>query len=143
MSVRVSVKLDVGDILQKRGLGQSKKARRYLAERVRARSDPYVPMQQGTLKNTAQISADGKQLIYKQPYAHYQYKGKVMGPNVLLKVGWRSMAKKGGKYYTGKNLKYHKNDTGLRGPHWDKRMLGDHRDDLIKDVDAYVAGGRR
>lgn len=141
MSVKVSIKLNVGDILRKRGLGASDKARKYLAERVRARSDPYVPMQQGTLKNTAQISAGGTQVIYKQPYAHYQYKGKAMGPNVLLKgIGWRSMAKKGGKKYTGKNLKYHKKDTGLRGPEWDKRMLANHRDDLEKDMAAFVGG---
>ncbi len=140
MSVKVSIKLNVGDILRKRGLGDSDGARTYLAERVRARSDPYVPMQQGTLKNTAQISPGGTQVIYKQPYAHYQYKGKVMGPNVLLKVGWRSMARKGGKRYTGGNLTIRKQDTGLRGPEWDKRMLANHRGDLEKDVAAYVGG---
>ena len=139
MSVKVTSKINAGEILRKRGLGDSDGARKHLAGRVRLRSDPYVPFHQGTLKNTAQISPDGTQVIYTQPYAHYQYKGLVMGPNVLTSNGWRSMAKKGGKYYTGRELK-HKSDNGMRGPYWDKRMLENHREDLAKDVADYVGG---
>ena len=139
MGVRVTTKIDVGGILRKRGLGDSNRVRKYLASQVRKRSDPYVPFRQGTLKNTAKISPGGTQVIYTQPYAGYQYRGLVMGPNVLTKNGWRSMAKKGGKYYTGQALKY-KSDNGMRGPYWDKRMLENHRDDLEKDVAAAIGG---
>ena len=134
MKIKCMVKLNVGGILNSRGLGSSNQARKYLAERVRAHSDPYVPFRQGPLKNTAQISSDGGKLTYVQPYARYQYQGEVMGPNVLTKKGWRSMAKKGGKKLMGRKLKH----SGMRGPFWDKRMLADHREDLEKDMAAYV-----
>lgn len=139
MGVKVTTRINVGEILRKRGLGDSDRVQKYLASQVRKRSDPYVPFRKGTLKNTAQISPGGTQVIYTQPYAHYQYRGLVMGPNILTKNGWRSMAKKGGKYYTGKELTYHK-DAGMRGPNWDKRMLADHRDDLEKNVAAAIGG---
>ena len=112
------------------------KMQRYLADRVRARCDPYVPMSSGALKN-ARISHNGAQLIYAGPYAHYQYVGQVMGPNVLTKVGWRSMAKKGGKHYTGRAISY--SGAPMRGSYWDKRMMADHRGDLVQDMQAYVA----
>lgn len=139
MSVKVTTKINVGEILRRRGLGDSDRVRKYLASQVRKRSDPYVPFRQGTLKDTAQVSPGGTQVIYTQPYSNYQYRGLVMGPNVLTSEGWRSMAKKGGKYYTGKELE-HKSDNGMRGPYWDKRMLANHRDDLEKDVADAIGG---
>lgn len=135
MKLKVTTTLNVGQILNRRGLGTSNHARRFLASRVKAHSDPYVPFRQGTLKNTAQVSSDGSKLIYTQPYARYQYHGEVMGPNVRTKDGWRSMAKKGKKRLMGRKLKY---SGTLRGPHWDKRMLADHRGDLERDMAAYV-----
>lgn len=140
MNIRVTSSIDASEILRRRGLGSSDRARRYLAGRFRMRCDPYVPKQQGMLKNTAQILPHGAGVIYKQPYAHYQYYGMVMGPNVLTKKGWRSTLKKGEKkHYTGKPLQYH--DGPMRGREWDKRMLADHREDLEKDMSAYL--GRR
>lgn len=133
MKIKVTSQIDVGKILRKRGLGDSDKARKYLASRVIARSARYVPKQQGTLRNTARISPGGTQVVYPQPYAHYQYVGEVMGPNVLTKKGWRSMAKKGGKRYTGRKLQHREG-----GPEWDRQMLSNHQADLEKDVAAYV-----
>lgn len=109
---------------------------KYVATRVRLRSDPYVPMNTGTMKNQSYVNSDGSELIYPGPQAHYQYYGKVMGPNVLTKLGWRSMAKKGGKYYTGRALSYR--GAPMRGSHWDKRMMADHRGDLEQDALAYI-----
>lgn len=139
MKLKCTTKLNVKSILNSHGLGTSNEARKFLASRVKTHSDPYVPKRQGILKNTAQISNDGGKLTYVQPYARYQYQGEVMGPNVLTKKGWRSMAKKGGKFYTGKTIKYH--GGAMRGPYWDKRMIANHREDLERDMAAYV--GRR
>ncbi len=57
-----------------------------------------------------------------------------MGPNVLTKKGWRSMAKKGGKKLTGRKLQH----RGMQGPFWDKRMLADHREDLEREMAVCV-----
>lgn len=61
--MKITTQIPVGEILRKRGLGDSNKARLYLASRVRAYCEPYVPFRGGTLRNTARVSAGGTQLI--------------------------------------------------------------------------------
>lgn len=123
MSVKVKVDIPTAKILKARGLGSDTGARKYLASEVKRLCDPYVPMQQGALKNNATIAADGSQLVYTQPYAHYQYYGKVM-------------AGRAPKHYTGDDLTYH--GAPMRGPQWDKRMLADKSKDLENSLDAYI-----
>lgn len=120
----MSVKIDINTakILKSRGLGGDNSVCKYLASEVKRLSDPYVPMQQGMLKNQATIASDGSQLIYTQPYAHYQYYGKVM-------------AGKAPKEYTGDDLTYH---GANRGPQWDKRMLADKSKQLEQSVEAFI-----
>lgn len=162
MNIKITSSFDVQKILDQRGMGKDKRLRKYLAARVRLRADPYVPFRAGTqkvlsikgsgaaamiklrnsgiggtLKNTAQVSKDGAELVYNQPYAHYQYHGMVMGPNVLTKKGWRSMAKKNKKYYTGRAIEY--NGAPMRGKQWIARMMAEHREDVEKDVAAYLS----
>lgn len=126
MSVDVKVDIPTAKILKARGLGSDTGARKHLASEVKRLCDPYVPMQQGALKNNATIAADGSQLIYTQPYAHYQYYGKVM-------------AGRAPKQYTGDDLTYH--GAPMRGPQWEKRMLADKSKDLEKSLDAYIKRG--
>ena len=123
MKVRTNIR--PAAILRARGLGDSDRARVFLANEVARLSDPYVPMQQGTLKNTRQIAGDGRSITYPQPYAHYQYKGEVM-------------AGRAPKHYTGTPLTYH--GAPRRGREWDKRMLADRRDALVQSVAGYVGG---
>lgn len=123
MSVKIDIPTD--KILKSRGLGKDTGARKYLASEVKRLSDPYVPMQQGDLKNRATIAGDGSYIVYTQPYAHYQYYGEVM-------------AGRAPKKYTGEKLTYH--GAPMRGPQWDKRMLADKSKDLEKSMDAYIKG---
>lgn len=126
MSVKVKIDIPTAKILKSRGLGSDTGARKYLASEVKRLCDPYVPMQQGMLKNNVTIAADGSQLVYTQPYAHYQYHGKVM-------------AGRAPKHYTGDDLTYH--GAPMRGPQWDKRMLADKSKDLERSIDAYIKKG--
>ena len=126
MSVNIKVDIPTAKILKARGLGSDTGARKYLASEVKRLCDPYVPMQQGLLKNNATIAGDGSYIVYTQPYAHYQYYGEVM-------------AGRAPKKYTGKDLTYHGAPT--RGPRWDKRMLADKSKDLEKSVEAYIKKG--
>lgn len=141
--VIVTADCDAAKILRNMGLADKNKARRHLAACIKERADPYAPYDTGLLKNTAQISPNGKYLTYVGPYAHYQYHGKVMGPNVLTKDGWRSMAPKGGKYYTGKDLTYQ--GAPMRGPQWVDRALAAHGDEIRRDLADYCndRGGNR
>ncbi len=113
------------DILKKRGLSGDMRARKYLASQVARHCDPYVPMAQGTLKNSPQIAEDGSAITYPGPYANYQHTGLAMGGRAP-------------KHYTGASLTYH--GGPMRGSEWDKRMLADHAGDLEQDLAAYVGG---
>ena len=140
MKFNVIVKMDPEKILEARGLGPDHRAAVAIASTVRRFCDPYVPMQQGILKNTATVgpSAEGAYILYGMPYAHYQYTGIVYGPNVLTKDGWRSMAPKGGKRPTDRALTY--NQAPMRGKEWDKRMMADRKDDLLKAISVIIGG---
>lgn len=123
--MKIKVDIKTAAIMKGRGLGGDNRAQIFLASEVKRLSDPYVPMQQGLLKNTAVVASDGSTLTYVQPYAHYQYYG-------------QAMAGRAPKHYTGKALSY--SGGGLRGPQWDKRMIIDRGDDLTQAVAQYVGG---
>lgn len=127
MRYKVTSTINTGKILRKRGLGESKGATKALASIVKAYCDPYVPMEQGTLKNTVQTvdAVENVFLVYGQPYAHYQYHGEVM-------------AGRAPKQYTGRPLTYH--EEPMRGKEWDKRMMADRGDDVSKALAVYVGG---
>ena len=78
MKVTVKVDIDTAKIMRQRGLGGDFGAQRFLASEVVRLCDPYVPMQQGMLKNQRIIAQDGSSVTYTQPYAHYQYYGEAM-----------------------------------------------------------------
>lgn len=135
--MKIKVDINTAQIMKKRGLGGDHRAQKFLASQVQKFCDPYVPMSSGLLKNQAVVASDGSTLTYTQPYAHYQYYGKVMGPNYMDKEGkWHSG--KAPKKYTGKDLTYH--GAPMRGPEWDKRMLADKHDDLVRNLKAYIGG---
>ena len=123
MKISVTNNVNAGQIKERKGLGSGGKLRKYLAARVKLHCDPYVPMRSGTLKNTAQISSDGSELVYNQPYAHYHYHG-------------MAMAGRAPKHYTGKPLQHH--GAPMRGPQWEKRMLADKRGVLEQEVAAFI-----
>lgn len=125
MKLSYTSKIDAAEILRRRGLGDSKAARIILANEAARLCDPYVPKQQGVLKNTVQVAPDGSEIVYDQPYAHYQYEGRAMGGRAP-------------KQYTGAMLDYH--GAPMRGPHWDKRMLADHKYELVDAVAKRVGG---
>lgn len=124
--MKVSVDINTAQIMRERGLAGDYSVQKYLASEVARFSDPYVPMQSGFLKNQKQIAADGSELVYIAPYAHYQYYGEVM-------------AGRAPKQYTGKELTYH--GAPMRGPRWDQRMMADKSADLVRSLQAYIDGG--
>ena len=125
---------DVGTMLKKRGLEPSGRVQKLFTATCAKEMDPYIPMQQGILKNTRQIGTD--KVTYNSPYAKFQYYGKLM-----LGVETRSAyAKKGErKVVTDKDLKY--NGAPKRGKLWDKRMWADKKNKILNDI-AKSAGGK-
>lgn len=125
MKVSVKINFDAKKIMAAHGLGASKKVQKYLASEVKRLSDPYVPMQQGALKNQSTIAPDGSAIVYSQPYAHYQYYGKVM-------------AGRAPKKYTGDDLTY--NGAPMRGARWTERMLADKKAEIESNVKKFIGG---
>ncbi len=126
MKVTVNVDINTAKIMRQRGMGGDFGAQKFLASEVARLCDPYVPMQQGMLKNQRTIAQDGSSLVYTQPYAHYQYYGE-------------AMAGRAPKEYTGKKLNYH--GAPMRGAQWDKRMMADKKNELESNLEAYVRRG--
>lgn len=110
--MKIMLEMDAGKILASYGLGTSSRARRQLAQMVRRRCDKYVPYDTGRLKNTAEVSLDGRSITYPQDYAAAQYR----------------------KYY-------HHSDPN-RGPHWERRMLSNERPQLLAEFERGLKEGR-
>lgn len=135
--MRIYLQSDVSPdkIMRNRGLGDNGAVAKFMASEVKRLCDPYVPFQQGTLKNSAKIDGGGKRLIYPGPYAHYQHEGKVYGPNIPLGNG-KFISGKAPKHPTGKSISYH--GGPMRGDHWEKRMMADRKDELEDSVENYI-----
>lgn len=125
------VNVNAAAILSGRGLGDSTRARKYLASTVARLCDPYVPMSAGAgahMKNFRQTAEDGSHVLYPGPYAHYQYKGEVM-------------AGRAPKHYTGRAIDYH--GGPMRGKEWDRRMMADRGDEVLDNLAEFVGGKRQ
>lgn len=121
--MKITVEIDADKILTERGMARSKKAQKFLASEIVRLSDPYVPFQQGMLKNQKTIASDGSQIVYTQPYAHYQWEG-------------LTMSGRAPKHYNGNDLKYH--GAPMRGKRWTERMWSDKSKEVIKSVEKFI-----
>lgn len=98
--------------------------------------DPYVPMDEGVLSQTLEITPE--YVRYIQPYAHYQYTGDVYGPNIPIMedgiiMGWFSPPGQK-KHPTGGTLNYSTERHPLATKQWDKAMMRDRGDEFTKQV---------
>ncbi|MBY2217751.1 minor capsid protein, partial [Clostridioides difficile] len=97
--MNVSVNIDPNKIMRARGLEPGGKAQKFFTHEVRRLSDPYVPMLNGVLKNTAREEVN--KIKYIQPHAKKQY------------------------YENAGRGKGGTSNGGKRGKYWEKRMLAD------------------
>lgn len=135
--VKIEVKSKLGNALRKRISEFNNDTTMLAVHNTLAKMcDPYVPMQNGPLSQTSQVSPQG--VRYVQPYARYQYYGEVYGPNIPIKedgdiIGWFS-PKGQRKHPTGRPLTYSTEYHPLATSFWDKAMMRDHGDEFIKEV---------
>ena len=133
--MKVKINIDSGSILRRRGMGNSDALRRHIASEVKRFSDPYVPYQQGLLKN-ASIANDGRTITYGAPYAHYHWVGEIYGPNIPL--GDEGFFSRGPKSPIGRQMNYH--GAPMRGPKWTERAMADRKSDLEQSVKTFIKG---
>ena len=100
-------------------------------------SDPYIPFEQGGLRNSVRYpdGVYGGEIEYDSPYAHYQYMGEIYGPNIPEKdasgniIGWWSPPV---KEPTGRPITYHTAGTGSQWFETAKAAHGKEWIDLVK-----------
>lgn len=124
----------VMQIIQEHGLEDDGRVVMHLRNVVDNLSDPYIPMDSGTLKNT-KYYPNNHSIKYISPYAHYMYRGELM----LAPSGsaWAKLGEK--KHYSGKDLKFRQ--APKRGAEWDKRMVAERINDICADLQNYINKG--
>ena len=141
------VKLNpVGVIKTRLGIQQNGPTHKYFAERCKDYMNTrYVPQENGALISTSYVD-NSCNIVYPQPYAHYQYKGKLyVDPKTekgaFFNENYGFWSRPGvAKKPTGKNLIYHKAGTG---PYWDKKMVSAEMPKIEKEVQEFVKRGSK
>ncbi len=122
----MTIKIDTAEferIIAKKGLEPGGKVQQTLTSEIYRLAEPYTPMRDKTLIDTAKVGKD--HITYIQPYSRYLYYGKVMVGRAPKKV-------------TSKDLKF---SGGKRGAFWIKRMWEEKKEEIQKTV-AKEAGGK-
>ena len=120
-----------------------KEAQKLLNMQIVADCDPFIPFQQGALRNSVNYPEGiyGGEIQWNTPYAHYQYMGEVYGPNIPIYdgdgnlTGYFSPPKKNP---TGRPLHYHTESTT---DHWFEKAKAQHKNDWVNLVKKTIGKG--
>lgn len=104
----------------------------------------YVPMKNGILYE--QVNITPKQIEHTAPYAHYQYEGRVYGPNIPITEGDRTVGffsqPNRAKKPTGKSLKYSKEQHPKATAKWDQAAAPTQLPKVAAAMQGYIDSGR-
>ncbi|WP_300902239.1 minor capsid protein [uncultured Clostridium sp.] len=115
MATKVTINFDPTEkVLLKRNLNNNGQAQYFFTNEVARLSEPYIPFQDGDLKNKKLIG--NNKITYNMPYAKKQY------------------------FTNSGNGKEGSSKGGLRGKLWVKRCWSDHGKDICKSVARFVGG---
>lgn len=134
----------VGVIKSRLGIEKYGPAHKYFAERCRQHMNAkYVPSRNGPLATTSFVSSTCE-IVYPQPYAHYQYIGKLY---VDPKYKKGAFYNENYGYWSRKGVKKEATDTNLHyskpgtGPYWDRKMVSADMPDVTKETQEFVKRG--
>lgn len=136
------VKMQPTSVIKARlGIEPNGRVQKFFTNTCYKHMDKYVPYRQGDLRKEVDIESD--KIIYNQPYARYQYYGKLMvmknGKGAYYNPDYGFWSDKGEKKtLTDRDLVYHTPGTG---DHWDRRMVSAEMQDVVKEVQDYVDRG--
>lgn len=130
----------VEEMMKDCGLDEGGEVQQHIDNFVLEQSEPYMPHKTGTLISEGIIASGGGQVIWNTPYAHYMYEGRLM---VSPTTGSPFAKKYEQKVYAEppKTLDYHSGDSNRRD-HWFDRMIVDKKEELIKECQVIVDGGK-
>lgn len=129
----------VEEILKERGLLPGGTVQKYLTNEVIRISDPYVPFDNGPLKNQIAVSMDGTYYDYISPYTRYHWYGKLMVDPITKKGAFFNpdygfWSRPGvPKELTDKDMNYR--GAPMRGPKWTIRAWADNQNQVISNLE--------
>lgn len=107
----------------------TEQARYELAKIIIKDTTPYVPHEKGRLEK-AIIRENGRQIVYKKPYARFLWHGKLM-----LAPNGSSWAKKGEKkHVVNKDLKFNQAVNPFAGKYWFIRSKNSNLNKWVYDL---------
>ena len=121
----VELSLDTRRCMERLGIEERGRVQRRVCEEIIRLCDPYIPFEQGYLRNTGHVE-DNTNVVWNGPYAHYMYEGIVYEDPKLhcagfwTQQGWRSR-KNVQKVPSDRRIEYH--NGSRRSNHWVDRML--------------------
>lgn len=128
-NIRLTMK-STSSIMKRLGIQKNGPAETHLRDLVDRYSDPYIPMETGTLKNNKSYPSN-HEIKYVSPHAHYMYKGlKAVGPS-----------RPKGVKRTISNIALNYSGAPKRGKEWDKRMMNDRKNDVVKSLTNFIKKG--
>jgi len=128
-NIRLTMK-SASSIAKRLGIEKDGRAEEHLRDLVEKYSDPYVPMETGFLKNNT-THPSKHEIRYPDLYSHYMYKGKkAIGASHPAGVK---------RQISNEDLNY--SGAPKRGAEWDKRMMNDRKNDIIKSMQSFIKKG--
>ena len=128
-------------IIKRLGLDKTGDVQAQLTNTVNRRITRYMPAGPNAVLSTKlKRIKSPTEIQVAGPYAHYQYKGEVWGPNIAKKVkgvivGYRSPPK---KYPTGRRLNHSRAYNKRAGPYWEKRMMAAEGKAVVAELQRYI-----
>lgn len=116
MSTKIVIDLpSANKVIQSQGLGPGGRVQKFFTSEIQRIADPYVPYQDGFLKNSSSLLIDGTGIMYTTPYAR--------------------------RLWYGDDFNFQKNGQGLQGSRWVTRAWIDNKDAIIKATNRYIRKG--
>lgn len=140
----ITVRVDVSPLIKRLGhvIEPDEKLMLHAHSRFAEYCAAYVPMENGTLSKSTNITPDFVE--WTQKYAHYMYMGEIYGPNIPIKddttgtiIGYFSPLGKQ-KHPTGRRLTYSKEVHPQATDHWGDAAVAAHMADLLEDIGKHI-----
>lgn len=142
--MRVKIDIDMGAVM-----GHVEQLRRAAvwgaSEQALTDCNLYVPLDQGTLRASSltHSNTENGHLEWATPYAHYQFEGRVYGPNIPIfdgGVGPVGFFSPPVKHPTGRRLRYKRGKNPNASAKWTEKATELHADDWRRAAEAAMKG---
>lgn len=127
------------ELMKSIGLNNGGKVQKVIDSFVLYHSEPYVPGRHIHEQGISATDIGSGKVIWNSPDANYLYEGKLMVDAMTFSAWARPNTQKI-MDPQNRDLNYH--GGGLRNKKWFDRMINNEMDDLIKEVQNVVNGGK-